>query len=119
MRERFLLFARKWRSRSCAGTALIAILLLAVANPAQQAMNPPLSDAALLAALTADFAKLAPQTIHPAAGVIQHPYLTPGKRVVFPSGIRAGLRLTMLSWMMLRERGAAFVEVGRWQRSGG
>jgi hypothetical protein len=42
-----------------------------------------------------------------------------GKRVVFPSGIRAGLRLTMLSWMRLRERGAVFVEVGRSQRSGG
>jgi hypothetical protein len=42
-----------------------------------------------------------------------------GKRVVFPSGIRAGLSLTMLSWLRLRERDAVFVEVGRLQRSGG
>jgi hypothetical protein len=41
------------------------------------------------------------------------------KRVVFPSGIRAGLSLTMLSWLGLRERVAVFAEVGRWQRSEG
>jgi hypothetical protein len=35
------------------------------------------------------------------------------KRVVFPSGIRAGLSLTMLSWMRLGERGTEFAEVGR------
>jgi len=32
--------------------------------------------------------------------------------VVFPSGIRAGLSLTMFSWMRLGERGAVFAEVG-------
>jgi alpha,alpha-trehalase len=79
MRERFLLSARKRESRSRARTVLIAIFLLAAAaNPAQQATNSPLSDAALLAALSADFDRLAPQTIHPAEGVIAHPYLTPG-----------------------------------------
>ena len=31
----------------------------------------------LYSALTADFAKLAPQTIHPAEGAIKHPYLIP------------------------------------------
>ena len=41
------------------------------------------------------------------------------KRLVFPTGIGAGLSLTMLSWMRLRERCAVFAEVGRWQRSGG
>jgi hypothetical protein len=41
------------------------------------------------------------------------------KRVVFPSGIRAGLSLTMLSWIRQRERDAVFAEVGRWQTSGG
>jgi len=38
--------------------------------------------------------------------------LTQCKRVVFPSGIRAGLSLTMFSWMRLGERGAVFAEVG-------
>jgi alpha,alpha-trehalase len=62
-----------------ARTALLSFLLLTVAaNPAQQAAIPPPSDAALLAAVTADFNRLAPQTIHPAQGVIQHAYLTPG-----------------------------------------
>ncbi len=35
------------------------------------------SEQDLYAALTADFARLAPQTIHPAEGVINHPYLIP------------------------------------------
>ena len=35
------------------------------------------SDDALYKALTADFAKLAPQTVRPAEGFIQHPYLIP------------------------------------------
>jgi hypothetical protein len=34
------------------------------------------------------------------------------KRLAFPSGIGAGLSLTMLSWVRLRERGAVFAEVG-------
>ena len=35
------------------------------------------SDDALYAALTADFARLAPQTIHPPEGAIKYPYLIP------------------------------------------
>jgi alpha,alpha-trehalase len=46
-------------------------------NSAQQAANAPLSDTELLAALTRNFDKLAPQTIHPAESVLTRPYLTP------------------------------------------
>ena len=35
------------------------------------------NDASLLDALNADFARLAPQTVHPPEGYIQHPYLIP------------------------------------------
>ena len=69
-------------SRGFARTALLSVLLLALAtnaaNPAPPAADPAASDTALLAALTRDFDKLAPETIHPAQGMIQHPYLTPG-----------------------------------------
>lgn len=48
-----------------------ALLLIAPLCPAQD------SASALNDALTADFARLAPQTIRPADGYIQHPYLIP------------------------------------------
>jgi len=48
--------------------------LLALATLRGTAQSP---DEALYTALTADFARLAPQTIHPAEGVIKHPYLIP------------------------------------------
>jgi alpha,alpha-trehalase len=78
MRERLLEPVRSVSGRYIR-TALFFILLLAnAANPAQEAASPAPSDAALLAALTADFARLAPETIHRSQGVIAHPYLTPG-----------------------------------------
>jgi len=52
--------------------AAIAVLLLAALHsPAQS------PDAALLAGLTVDFDRLAPQTIRPAEGYIRYPYLIP------------------------------------------
>ena len=50
------------------------MLVLAVAPVHCSAQS---SDDALYAALTADFARLAPQTIRPADGYIKHPYLIP------------------------------------------
>lgn len=50
-------------------------LALAIAGYAQTPSKS--SDAALLAALNADFARLAPQTIRPADGYIRYPYLIP------------------------------------------
>jgi alpha,alpha-trehalase len=44
---------------------------------AQSTATQQTSDPALLAGLSADFAKLAPQTIRPAQGKILHPYLIP------------------------------------------
>ena len=41
------------------------------------------------------------------------------KRVVFPSGIRAGLSLTMLSWFRWRERNVASADGVRLRRSVG
>jgi alpha,alpha-trehalase len=52
--------------------AAVAVLILAAASaPAQTA------DAALLAGLTADFDRLAPQTVRPAQGYLRYPYLIP------------------------------------------
>ena len=42
-----------------------------------QSRDSDSSDKEILAALTADFARLAPQTIRPAGGYIQYPYLIP------------------------------------------
>jgi alpha,alpha-trehalase len=53
------------------GNLLVALTLGAVQSPDQP------SPAALLHDLTADFDRLAPQTIRPADGYIQHPYLIP------------------------------------------
>ncbi|WP_109485968.1 MGH1-like glycoside hydrolase domain-containing protein [Occallatibacter savannae] len=58
-----------------------AVLLTAVAlavsiSSAQSPPEPP-DPSILLRDLTADFARLAPQTIRPADGYIQHPYLVP------------------------------------------
>ncbi len=60
-------------SGRCTARVLLALMLLAAAriSPAQTA------DEALYAQLTADFARLAPQTIHPAEGSIKYPYLIP------------------------------------------
>lgn len=41
------------------------------------AQSDPSSGSGLLVSLTADFARLAPQTLHPADGYIQYPYLIP------------------------------------------
>ena len=57
--------------RSCT-LPFVALVALALHSAAA-----PTSDAALLADLTADFARLAPQTIRPADGYIQYPYLIP------------------------------------------
>jgi neutral trehalase len=53
---------------------LLACAVLAFATSLTAAQSP---EEALYAALTADFARLAPQTIHPAEGAIQYPYLIP------------------------------------------
>jgi alpha,alpha-trehalase len=52
------------------------ILAAALISAAATAVTQP-SDEALYSALTADFARLAPQTIRPADGFIKHPYLIP------------------------------------------
>ena len=52
--------------------AAVACTSVCLAQPLSQN-----SDTALLSALNADFARLAPQTIRPADGYIQHPYLIP------------------------------------------
>jgi alpha,alpha-trehalase len=62
--------------RTCFALAAL-VFLAAPANPVELAANPASDDTALLAALTRDFSKLAPQTIHPAQGVLTRSYLTP------------------------------------------
>jgi alpha,alpha-trehalase len=57
--------------RSC---LVFAIGLLAAATLPTAAQSP---DDSLYSALSADIAKLAPQTIHPAEGAIKYPYLIP------------------------------------------
>ena len=52
------------------------MLVVVVLLPASAAVAQS-SDDALYSALSADFAKLAPQTIRPAEGFIRHPYLIP------------------------------------------
>jgi alpha,alpha-trehalase len=54
---------------------LVLPLLTIACVPVQSRPQPSAGD--LLAGLTADFARLAPQTIRPAKGYIQHPYLIP------------------------------------------
>ena len=59
----------------CRGSRILpAIVLFALATHSQEAPSP---DAALLAGLTSDFTRLAPQTIRPAQGFIRYPYLIP------------------------------------------
>lgn len=53
---------------------LPALVLFTLAAPSRAAQS---SDAVLLAGLTSDFARLAPQTIRPAQGYIRYPYLIP------------------------------------------
>ena len=58
----------------------VAIALVAAAlslDCAARAQDPSQSETTLLASLTADFNRLAPQTIRAADGYIQHPYLIP------------------------------------------
>jgi alpha,alpha-trehalase len=55
----------------------IYCLAAAIGDFAQSSSAQQTSDSALLAGLTADFAKLAPQTIRPAQGKILYPYLIP------------------------------------------
>jgi alpha,alpha-trehalase len=57
--------------RHLSRSALVFFVLLATAH------DVPTSDDALLANLTSDFARLAPQTIRPAQGYIHVPYLIP------------------------------------------
>ncbi|HUN83022.1 MAG TPA: trehalase family glycosidase [Terracidiphilus sp.] len=56
--------------------AFAAIFLIALSPSIAQNLASQ-SDTALYAALTTDFARLAPQTIRPANGYIKHPYLIP------------------------------------------
>jgi alpha,alpha-trehalase len=53
------------------------VMLLASLAMAQAVCIAQSSDQQLLAGLSADFAKLAPQTIRPASGYIRYPYLIP------------------------------------------
>jgi alpha,alpha-trehalase len=54
-----------------------ALLLLVLFNKLTPCATAQTTDSELYAALNADFANLAPQTIHPAAGFIRRPYLIP------------------------------------------
>jgi alpha,alpha-trehalase len=54
----------------------LSLALLTIACGQAQS-PPPSSGQDLLIGLTADFARLAPQTVRPAKGYIQHPYLIP------------------------------------------
>jgi alpha,alpha-trehalase len=55
---------------------LLAVLLIPSAPSTAQSLDQP-DPAALLRDLTADFKRLAPQTIRPSDGYIKHPYLIP------------------------------------------
>ena len=77
MRRGFFLIARRVPSWVVRAVLAVSLFAAATANPAPPAAVESTSDAALLAALTRDFNKLAPQTIHPAQGVLTRPYLTP------------------------------------------
>jgi len=62
----------------CTMRALLALSVFAVASVGNaQSAAEQSSDAALYADLSADFARLAPQTIRPADGYIKYPYLIP------------------------------------------
>jgi alpha,alpha-trehalase len=64
--------------RSIVRTNLVFISALLIPFALSAAQSPPdQPDAALLNNLTADFARLAPQTIRPADGYIKYPYLIP------------------------------------------
>ncbi len=58
---------------------LLALFVIALAVLSVHAAPAPRknSDRALLAQLSADFARIAPQTIRPASGYIKHPYFIP------------------------------------------
>jgi alpha,alpha-trehalase len=58
----------------CLSRSGLALLLFACVNIDAAAQSP---DKDLLAGLTSDFARLAPQTVRPAQGYIRHPYLIP------------------------------------------
>ncbi|MFZ0394288.1 MAG: trehalase family glycosidase [Terracidiphilus sp.] len=62
-------------NRSLRAAQGVALVVLLAALPAVCAAQT--SDQDLLAGLTTDFAKLAPQTIRPASGYIRYPYLIP------------------------------------------
>jgi alpha,alpha-trehalase len=64
------------RNRLCR-FKIAVFALLAALTPSCHSQNTPPSDSELLAGLTADFDRLAPQTIRPAEGYIPHPYLIP------------------------------------------
>ncbi len=59
------------------GVALLAFLCASGLPSQQPAGTAPPSAPDLLAGLTADFDRLAPQTVQPAQGYIHHPYLVP------------------------------------------
>src|ERR1700674_2618987 len=58
----------------CCAQIVVGLALLA---PAGSTSPVPSAEDALYFRLTADFARLAPQTVHPAEGVIRFPYLIP------------------------------------------
>ena len=59
------------------GLLLSLVATLLIGELPLSAQSPQPSDAALYSALTADLTRLAPQTVRPADGYIQHPYLIP------------------------------------------
>src|SRR5579871_5114390 len=66
-------------TNSCRLLSAAAILGAAWLTPpaVAQKSDQRSTDAALLAELESDFARLAPQTVSPPAGVIHHPFLIP------------------------------------------
>lgn len=66
--------ARCSRSQVRCSPVLVALVFFAASGLCQEA---PVSDSQLLAGLTADFARLAPQTVRPAQGYIRYSYLIP------------------------------------------
>jgi alpha,alpha-trehalase len=68
----------QWFARHRCKWIPAVLILLALANDLGVAQpSAQISDDALYASLSADFARLAPQTIRPAEGYIRYPYLIP------------------------------------------
>jgi alpha,alpha-trehalase len=59
------------------GRCMVRVLVAIVLLPATRICPAQAADETIYTQLTADFARLAPQTIHPAEGSIKYPYLIP------------------------------------------